>query len=353
MTNGRSVLPLTINLLIYRIFTRIPVMFFQNSGSAAALTALYSGLIALGIICLFGLVGKCLNVNIVEAARGAFGKVGSYTITVVVLIYLFISGIVALENAARLTLLISFPDSPLYFAAALLALGAVCGALGGRDAVLRLHRLFVPIVLIVTGLTIASTLFRGDEARLTPILGKGAEAVFGKGLSGVFMYTDIILLLLLNPCELDTSKCKKTVMIGTVIGVAVNFATVLAFNLNLPERVLQDGKMPMYLLMKEVYYGRFFQRIDAILLFGSGLSYMLYLALNIFLFSDAAAKGFGFARTKALVLGYALAVFVSVLGFETAESISVTRMMFISAAGVAAILALVVIFARRGKSRET
>ncbi len=353
MLADKNVLYLSVNLLIYKIFTHIPLLIIQSSGSAATLSVLYSGAISFFIILvLFKLSGRNKTVLFADA-KSVFGKIGSYIASGIALFYILISGIIALRCAAQLSLMISFPTAPVYFTAAFLTLGAFFAALGGKHATIRLHRIFVPVILAVVILTVVSTIFRGDASRLFPILGKGPEGVFGDGLWGMTLYSDAVFLLFLKPKDVQAESYKKTVIVGTVLSVLINTFTVLAFTLNLPQRVAGEGQLPMYLLMKEIYYGRFFQRIDALLLLVSSLSSMLFLAVNIVMFSRTAAVGFGIRKTKAVTVGYTVALFVGVIGIKAVPGEMLDCLLAVSGLGLLLVLILTAGFKRSRRAYET
>lgn len=323
------------------------MLFSETSGSAAALCALYSGVIAFILILIIStLLSKAANKNIIDAAHSAFGAFGKYAVSIIILLYLAVSSLITLSEFSNLTKLISFPTAPVSFVAIFIAISAAFAAFGGLRTVLRLHGIFVPLILAATVLLIASTVYTGDILNLFPILGTSTERLFGKGLSGIIMYTDIILFFLITPKAPDSQQANKKVLFNTGIGVLINFLFILAFNLSIPYSTSAEGHFPVYLLLKEVYYGRFFQRIDAIILLVSNISGMLYLALNIFLFCNILKQTFNINKRPAVLI-YTAAIFFAVVGSRLIPSNLLTYLVFICGFSAFAIMLLASFFAKR------
>ncbi len=343
---------LTINLLTYKVFTQIPLLFMGISKSASGLTALYSGAFAFAVILGLSFLGSKQKGQFFDVSKRTFGRAGRYIGALFILLYLLTSGVFALKNAARLVSLISFPTSPLYIVSFFLLVGAFFGALGGEYSVTKLHSFFMPIVLVIVALVVVPTILRGDPSRAMPVLGPGAEAVFGKGLSGMIMYSDVLLLFLLKGGQKDEKVFKKTVLKGAFLSVLINTLVVLSFNLSLPSWAADEGQLPIYLLMKEVYYGRFFQRVDAILLMGAAFSFMIYLALNMFLFGETVKKGLNMGKSVPVTLGYGITLLVMVTALEKMREEPLRWTLFIAAAFIFLMTLITLVFSLRRKKNE-
>lgn len=336
-----------INLLIYRIFTQLPMTIFKTSGSAAPLSNLLSGIAAIGIIWfLTSCLLKNINGNLLDAAETLFGKLGKVLFCLLIIAYLAVSMIFTLENFSNLIRLIAFPTSPLWFVTIFLILGAVLGALGNTHSVIRLHGIFAPIIITVLVLLIVSTIYQGDTSRLFPLLGGGTNSVLSNSFSGIILYTDIILLLLIAPNGESRTYITKTVSIGAIFALLLNFLFALSFTLKIPQTIAQNQQFPIYLLMKQVYFGRFFQRLDALILLVSALSSMLYMSLNLTLIFDTFRQSLGFSQKPPVVI--ALGVLISLISLQsyTFPQNSILYLVYVCGFGVMAFSILAAIFAK-------
>ena len=336
-----------INLLTYRLFTRIPTLFPKTAGAAAALSAAFSAALFFGLAALIILAFLHLpKINILDAAESVLGVFGRRIVALIILLYLSVSAIVALGEFSELTKLISFPTAPTAFCALFFIIAAIVGAFGGFSAISRLHRIFVPITVFVLFVIIISTLWNGDFSNLFPVLGRGAESVFGKGISGIIMYTDLCLLFLISPTDNLPERPKKTILASVLFGILTVSLVIFAFTVRIPFPVSAEGQFPIYLLLKEIHYGRFFQRIDAILLMVATLSGMLYLALNLFFFTNTLKTDFGLSDTKPCILPVALTLFFSSAGVKYIPAELLETLLFCSGFAVWAVFLLVIFFTK-------
>ncbi len=336
-----------INLLIYRLFTRIPTLFPKVAGTAAALSAAFSAVLAFGLAAL--IISAFLHlpkINILDAAESVFGILGRKIVALIIMLYLAVSAIVALGEFSELTKLISLPTAPVAFCALFFIIAAIVGAFGGFSAISRLHRIFVPITVLVLFVIVISTLWNGDFSNLFPVLGRGAESVFGKGISGIIMYTDLILLFLISPTDKLSERPKKTVLTSVFFGMFTVAVIIFAFTVRIPYPVSAEGQFPIYLLLKEIHYGRFFQRIDAILLMVASFSGMLYLAFNLFFFTHTLKTDFGLSDAKPCILPISLTLFFSSAGVKFIPAELLKALLFCSGFAVWAVLLLVIFFTK-------
>jgi len=341
-----------VNLLIYRLFTRIPTLFPKTAGTAAALSAGFSAILAFVMIFLIVAVFlRIPRINILDVAESAFGVLGRKIFALLILLYLFTSAIVTLGEFSELTKLISFPTAPIAFCALFFTIAATVGVFGGFSAISRLHRLFVPATALVLFVIVISTLWNADFSNLFPVLGRGAESVFGKGISGIIMHTDILLLFLITPSDKRSHKSKNTVLVPVLFGLFTVVAVIFAFTVRIPYPVSAEGQFPIYLLLKEIHYGRFFQRIDAILLIVATLCGMLYLAFNLFFFTDILKSDFGVSDARPCILPVALTIFFSSAGVKFIPAEFLEVLLFCSGFALWGVFLLVILFMKVGRKQ--
>ncbi len=317
---------LCISLTAFRIFTSLPLIFTQISGTGAPLSALVSGVLAI-VFVLLCYKGQSL----LSLTKNSFIKC---TVSISALIYLFVSAFFTLSEFSRFTKIISFPTTPLWFISLFFIVAATLGAFKGTSPLLRICRYFIPVFLAVVFLIILSVLWKADPANLFPLLGNGATDTFGKGLSGILLYSDIPLIFLIDRPKEYKNNFRRSALLGCIIGVLVCFFTVLAYTVKIPYPLSKNGQFPFYLLMKEVYYGRFFQRVDAIAQLISALWGMFSLCLHLTLITKIFNETFK-VSSKPVVLFPTGAVlfFLSIRG-----TINILPILVFSAAIFAAVI---------------
>lgn len=266
-----------VNLVIFRLFTHFPAFL-----SAPPFIALLSGTIALVIIfILFKLAERLPDGSIVTCT----GKFPGIIVTVIAVLCIALNLIYATHQASRLIKQISFPTSPLWYVSLFLVGGALIGSFS-KGALSRLHNLFVPGVAAVILLTVVFTLSGERIIIPSPFRTEDLYVSILNIFKGILMYTDVFLLLLLPIQKAERKKLTKTVVLSCASGFFINCAFVFAFAVRIPNYLTSSGEFPVFLLMKEVCAGRFFQRIDALVLMASAYSAMLYGCFNLFVLTN-------------------------------------------------------------------
>ena len=342
-----------INLLTFRIFSQFPSLFSRLSGSGAALSALFSGILTFAVIFLISRSLKKHNSkNLADAAFSAFGKIGGLIACSIIAFCLLVSATVTLLDLCHLVKSISFPSSPFWFVLFFFSVSAVWGAVLGTDAIGHAHGIFVPVILLGLVVLIISTVSRGDASNLLPIFGNGPESVFGKGLSGTLMYSDLLVLFLLASPKSSAYFPEKKLLIASAIGIFLTCLFVLALNLSVSPSLISEDSFPFYLLMKEVYYGRFFQRIDSLMLLIASLSGMLYLSLNASAFSYITGRIFNTKRLHLIPPFYIAGISAFAL-LANVSSPKIINFLFFAFAFAAILLVIITfLFAKRRVSDE-
>ena len=172
-------------------------------------------------------------------------------------------------------------------------------------------------------------------------------SVFGKGLGGMIMYSDILLILLISPSDLDNIKTIKSFLKSTVIGIIFVCLFVFALNVSIPYTISSESSSPLYLLLKQVYYGRFFQRIDAIILFASAISGMLYLSFNAFIFSGVLANTFNIKAPRQLTFLYFSFLFIAAVFIKLIPAKIITSLVFVLGFSLVFVFLITLIFTSR------
>ena len=283
---------------LYKMFTAYPAQFFRISGSAAALTALYSGVVFLIVLFLILMLLRKFGVL---SRLFAHGSTAHGAVRCLLAIYWLFGLVYALQSFLYVLHHISYMRSPDWFLILFFLIGAGVTALCGAKAVYRMHSLMVPligtaaIVIAILGLKYAEPLY------LTPILGSGAAAVFGTGLSTLFLYSDSVLILQLIPRCRKEVKPVRTVMIGASLAVLCNVVLMLLSAMSYPAAMEPYVSVLLYPLTKAAYFGKFWSRLDALYLLAFLVSAFLYgsMALHLFLLAVGERKGSFFGKRLA------------------------------------------------------
>lgn len=290
-----------LNLVIFRLFTHFP-----SSLSAPPITALLSGISAIVLIfVIFKSAEKLPDGSTAQSLRPSLGII----VTIAATLYISFNLIYATHQASRLIKQISFPSSPLWFVSLFLVAGGLIGALS-KKSFSRIHNLFVHLILGTVILMLATTLVGEKIIFPSPFRTDSVYSSLINILKGLLMYSDVLLLLFLPIRASDRKRLTKTVVSACIIGFLINLVFVFALRIRIPEFLTTSGEFPIFLLMKEVYIGRFLQRIDGLILMACAYSAMLYGCFNLIILTNTLGSRIKVFGSRLFLIICAMAVFV-------------------------------------------
>ena len=269
------------NSLSYKLFTRYTEVYSRYGGSAAWITALFSGTV---FLVLLRIVLKLYSPYANDGLLYSLKKRGKSTLhsilSVICVAYFIFSLCYALYLGGTALKNIVYVNSPMWFIFLFFGLCAVFNCIFGKKAIRRLHSLnALYIGLSIVAISLLSFRY-ADGFNLTPVLGKGAASVFGKGMATLFMYSDIAVIFFL-PKDGAKYSFSKTVMRSAFIAVAVNVLAILALSLNTPPELSEKLFLPLYPLTKTANLGKLPARLDIIYQVALIASSLLYISLAL------------------------------------------------------------------------
>lgn len=335
------------------LFSNLPSILVRTAGNGAPLSAALSGV---AVLLLIFLISKKLctrqNSDLITLAEARFGTIGKYVVSILLLLYLFLSSLYFLSELSEFCKLLAFPTSPLWFVVSFFIIAATAGAFGGTESLLRISRLTVPMFSTVFLLLVVSVLAGSDFANLFPLLGKGTDKVLSGSLSGIILYSDIVIVFMLIPFSHYSKARSRAVFSGASLSVLFVFLLLLAYTAKIPYPLSQLERFPLYLLSKEVYFGRFFQRMDAILLLYSSIIGMLSLSAKLYLVASILTRTFGITAKVVRLLPMSVILFLLASGSSLFPESILTIILLSAGTGIFAILALTALFSRKERSAE-
>lgn len=293
---------LTVNLIIYKSFTDIPRRFLEGAGASSFLSALISAGIAYLVIWFLPVIYRETKLSdIFSPAETKLPKGICSLFAVTIAVYLILSASRAILGVSTFAGMSAYPLAPFVFIAIYFTFSAIASSFRGLDGIIRAHSIIVPFCVAATLVLLVAIFREAEVGNLFPVFGNGVYNTLKTAVFNVSYYFDFILLFLLFPYIKNDGYYVKTIRISGAVGILINLFVMLSANLILPYPVSGEIKYPLYQIMKSVYFGRFFQRIDAFYLLSASLSGMAYISFNIFLCSYVLKKAFFLSANRPLV----------------------------------------------------
>lgn len=337
---------LIINLIIYKVFTDAPRRFME-SGTSAFLAAVISGIIAYAVIWFLPVIYKKAGVKNIFDLLEKKPKIALLT-GLVVVVWLALSASHALEAIVTFSKLAAFPSAPFVFVAVFFVLAFAAAVLRGMESAVRPHALIVTFYIFMILFMLSSVVRYFDLTNLLPVLGKGAKETIYTAVKNLSYFFDFVIIFLINPFLKEEESFVRTVRVSGAVGILVNLLIILSANLLLPYPVSEQIEFPVYQIMKNVYIGRFFQRIDAVYLLSVSLSGMGYLSFTAFLMTYVFKKAFKIENNRPFVWSFSFIVlFIAMLIHKRNSAYLYNLLMVFETAGIILIILIPALFMKK------
>ena len=119
-----------------------------------------------------------------------------------------------------------------------------------------------------------------DFTHVYPILGNGVSSLFVSGVTNLFSFGGLALLYFLPSKMKDPKKFTKVSIVSIFLS-SILFIICIAIVLLMFNNKLVSGQLfPIYLAVRYIEFGKFFQRLDSLFLLFRIISFVGFLAAN-------------------------------------------------------------------------
>lgn len=278
----KEITTVMINLLSAKLFFTFPGLLVSTSGNAAWLQVIFVSLFSLFMFYISTVIyKKCGKVSIIGISEQLGGKPLKAFMGVLLSVALFFNLANTIRSFPEMVKMVLLPNTPIEIIILIFAVTAGIAAYAGLNAIARIHSIFIPIVLGIMILFFIFMLPHTELYNIFPVLGKGTQNIFIKGMSGINLFEDVIVLNILLPYLESLKEAKKAGYISIIISGIVAFLELLTYCLVYPYPASEKFLVPIYQLTRLIGIGDFFQRFEAFFEFIWSFSVFLYLALYI------------------------------------------------------------------------
>ncbi|MBM7867495.1 GerAB/ArcD/ProY family transporter [Heliobacterium gestii] len=167
------------------------------------------------------------------------------------------------------------------------------GAYHGAESISRANYLLLPITLGGYLLLLGSAYIIGEPSFATPFFGPGLDRLFWGGLYRVPYFLEIVILTVLFPHFRSNKQFRQVIWYGTFLNVLLLALGLLAYALNFPPTNTQNVGFPLFQLSRNIYFGRYLQRVEALFTFIWVIMSIFKMSLSLYAGSIAFARGIG------------------------------------------------------------
>lgn len=262
--NNKEAISLTISCSLgITVFISSQIIASECLSSSLINTGFIS-LIAMGltlIICM--LYKKFIGISFLDITEFVGGKFLKFIVGTIFLFYFVFTLAIILCKAVNCLQIVYYPMTHPNYTVLLFVITAAIACNLKNNGFLRATFIIVPIVIIAIFFIFSGNLKNFNYENIFPIMGNGVKATFFEGITNLFTFGGIAYILFLPQNLKRPDKFMSVSLISTAISsVLLTFVTatiILMFNKN----VTSGQLFPLYIAVRYIEFGTFFQRLDS------------------------------------------------------------------------------------------
>lgn len=282
---------LIVLIMTNKLILNIPYYIVELVGTGAIINLIYIGIIDFMLtLIIIKLFHKFDNSDLIDISEFLGGKKLKYIVGFLCIILFFLIAFITLINFSNVLHTIYFSNFPMIYIVLLFISGILIANIIGFRGISRTICFIVPFAILSVIITFASTSSDLDIKNLTPIFGMNYYTNFVLGLSNCFAIYIIVYFYFLKPLLKNTRDYKKVSIISFIISFIILILTTIPmltlFNTNTTNEPINS----LFLLSRQIEFGSFLQRLDAIFIFLWIFVIFSYLSFIIFLINKILKK---------------------------------------------------------------
>lgn len=258
---------LILTVMLNHLILNLPKGIISSTSSGAILNVIFISFIAIGIAFLISkLLEKFPHLDILDISNFLGGKWLKTILGILFLSYFVFTIGIVLRSFSEGLKIIFFPRTSVPVIMLLFLFAIVMVNKLGFRAICRSNLLIIPLSLFALLFIFFANFKNFHLQGMFPILGEGFQATFFAGISNLFAFGGITYLYFLPPFLKDEKAQKKiafTSVGASGVCLLISVATLLFLS---PTSIISEEVFPLYLASRDIEFGRFFQRLDAIFL---------------------------------------------------------------------------------------
>lgn len=274
----------------------------KSEKSASILNSLFVSILALLIFLIMSKYLKKFNgKNLIDLSEILGGKYFKFLIGFLYIVYFFIRYAIFLRKIGDAMQLIYYPLTHIVFIIALITISSGIVSSIGNNSIFKSTSILLPLIYSTIILIFIGNSKNFNFNNIFPILGNGLSETFLSGSSNIFVFNGLIYLYFIPHKLKNPEKIQK-------IGIIFWFFNFIYLLFCISDIVLLFNNVtnhselpPLYMSVRYIEFGTFFQRLDSAAIFIYILGLLCTLAINLTITLDIIKQITNISNTKPLL----------------------------------------------------
>ena len=271
----------SIALILILTINRISMNNLQSillfCGSSSILNVIFVSIITLFlIVVIIRLFKKFPNSDIIDICEAIKWLVGS-----IFALYIIVTSSLLLRYFIETIHIIYYGDAPIIYLLLFFLVVGVIANMQGIKSIARTNVILCVIMVISLLTAFAAVVPNMTIQRIFPILGHGVSNTFFTGISNIFIFNGFSILFLVPPLLENKKDFKKSTLIATLISIFIVILATASMLLAFSFSTDIDRISPLYSLLSNNEFGKYFQHPESLFIFTWILSFMSYFNIGL------------------------------------------------------------------------
>ena len=282
----------------------------NTCASSSLLNVLLITLLILMITWIFCLLLKqFLGKDLLDISEFLGGKPLKIIIGLLFIAYFTFRTSLLLKKISNCLQIVYYPMTNILFIVSLFCIAAGIVATLRNNSIFKSAILIFPVLFITIVLVFMGNSKNFNFENIYPLLGNGVKTTFLTGISNMFAFCGLLYLYFIPSKLKNPEKITKISLLSIGLsGVFLLFSCASIMFL-FGDQFSNTELFPLYVSVRSIEFGTFFQRLDSVFLFLCVLSFICALGLNTYMVIDILKNITGTSDKKPFIFAYLLTVF--------------------------------------------
>ncbi|NLZ51729.1 MAG: endospore germination permease [Thermoanaerobacteraceae bacterium] len=350
---------LSATVISTKIFLTLPAVISDLVGCSGWMTILASGLLTT-IFFLFILkyINRFPDKTFPETAAEIVGPYIGVFLSLLILITWVVKISFTLRIFSEAMIINALPHTPLSIIVAVFTIVAVIVSYMGINTIAQACYITFPVSLGAILVICIMTFHLWETDRMFPLLGNGLWPVLKYSLLRTSDFIELNILYIF-PIFFHQKQLKRIGYKSIAVSTMIFFVVVLTNTLSFPTEVSREMYLPLYMMARNIYLGRFLQRIEGIFMVFWLISGCLWISAGLFGASALLASILKLPEYQPLILPLAIISYsISFIPQNLPDlvlliSYYIRNTLFIITFGIPLILLVIAHFRKKGVNSNT
>lgn len=276
----------SIALILILTINRISMNNLQSillfCGSSSILNVIFVSIITLFlIVVIIRLFKKFPNSDIIDICEVIGGKFLKWLVGSIFALYIIVTSSLLLRYFIETIHIIYYGDAPIIYLLLFFSVVSVIANMQGIKSIARTNVILCVIMVISLLTAFAAVVPNMTIQRIFPILGHGVSNTFFTGIANIFIFNGFSILFLVPPLLENKKDFKKSTLIATLISIFIVILATASMLLAFSFSTDIDRISPLYSLLSNNEFGKYFQHPESLFIFTWILSFMSYFNIGL------------------------------------------------------------------------